>query len=98
MGTGQTELVGISKTLGTERTGWTELVGISKTQMFWSLDSDRTELGLNSDSDRTELGLLGIRSESDESDQTPIRLVGECKVLKFLYKISETLSNATGDT
>ena len=36
---------------------------------------------LYSDWARTELGLLGIRSESDESDRTPIGLVGECKVL-----------------
>ena len=52
---------------------WTEL-GLNS-------DSDGTELGLNWDSDWTELGLLGIRSESDESDRTPIGLVGECKVL-----------------
>ena len=53
---------------------WT-LIGLSS-------DSDRTLIGLSSDSDRTKLGLLRIRLESDESDQIPIGLVGECKVLK----------------
>ena len=60
-------------------------VGLSsdsdRTELGFWLDWARTELGFWSDWARTELGLLRIRSESNESDWTPIGLVGECKVL-----------------